>query len=404
MMCSINFPFLFVFRFFAPVCSEKQVKLRNKWMNNSKKRIRWINLWFTWSKDAGSIRVSRTIFVLFFIIALVGSIFPASIFKQKEVVAPDNATDLSLAKELYKKKSNESVIYLMNPVCDIKVRDLSIVQLSALAESSYQIEDDDPTLHSILADFFGNDWNDTLKIIDDAPKSKTSHSNIRHFIYKEKLHIISIRGTDNTVDVLADLELWASSFMMNILSSSIPIFNGYASEFRTFMGYLMHLPTYMFEPFSLINSYINIITDFVNSIPIGNGTEIVLTGHSLGGGLAKLVSTMTGYRAISYSGPGIQAITAFYEWKDDTIAQSFINVVPNLDPVAGVDQSTGSSFLIPCNAGLIACHSIIRTMCMLSTLCMENLTIPAYSFCLKNLGAESMEEMRRIGKPYSYVS
>ena len=124
----------------------------------------------------------------------------------------------------------------------------------------------------------------------------------------------------------------------------------------------------------------------------------------MGGGLAKLVSTTTGYQAISYSGPGIQSITAFVEWKHGNIPQSFINIVPNLDSIPSVDQTTGSSFIIPCNEGLFACHNMIRTMCMLSTLCTDNLTMPAYSFCLKNLGEKSMEEMKVIGKPYSYVS
>ncbi|KAK8875436.1 hypothetical protein M9Y10_005601 [Tritrichomonas musculus] len=399
LMCSINFPFLTIQRFFTPPCSERQVQFQNKWMNNSRKRIKWNNLWFTWSKDATSIRVSRIIFIVFFSFAVVGSIFPASIFRQEELVTPKNHKNLNL-----KHKNNESLIYLMNPVCDLRIRDLTITQLSAIAESSYQLDDDDPTLDSMLKAFFGNNWNESLKIVNDAPKSETSHSNIRHFIYKDNLHLISIRGTDNTVDVLADIELWASSLMMNILSSSIPIFNGYASEFRTFLGYLMHLPSYMFQPFSLINSYIEIINKFVSSIQLGNGTEIVLTGHSLGGGLAKLVSVMTGYKAVSYSGPGIQAITAFYEWKDNNIGQSFINVVPNLDPVAGVDQSTGSSFLIPCNEGLIACHSIIRTMCMLATICTDSLNNQTYSFCLDNLGEKSMNEMTSIGRPYSYLS
>lgn len=409
LMCSINFPFLTIQRFFSPVCSETQVKLQDKWMNSSTKRIKWLNLWFTWSKDATPIRVSRIIFVLFFILAVIGSIFPATIFRQDDIVGPGTNSSFTshVINESYYRnivQSNNKSIYLMNPVCDIHVRDLTITQLSAIAESSYQIEDDDPTLHLMLRVFFGDNWNETLKIQNDAPKSKFAHSNVRHFIYKDNLHIISIRGTANTVDVLADIELWASSFVMNILSSSIPIFNGYTTSQRTFLGYAMHLPRYMFKPFSLINGYIEIITNFVNTIQLGNGTEIVLTGHSLGGGLSKLVSTMTGYRAISYSGPGIQALNSFYEWKDEHIIQSFINVVPNLDPVAGVDQATGSSFLIPCNAGMFACHDIIRTMCMLATLCMDRMTIQTYSFCLENLGNESMKSITKDGRPYHYNS
>ncbi|OHT14585.1 hypothetical protein TRFO_14990 [Tritrichomonas foetus] len=417
LMSSINFPFLIHQRFFFQTYSESQVKLQDKWMHNSRQRVTWLKSWFTWSKDATSIRVSRIIFIIFYIIVGVGSIFPAMIFKQEDLVDDFNNTftrniksnpDLMKPYNDYLKYQNKytngnKTIYLMNPVCEIKVDELTIYQLSALAEASYQYENDDPTLHSMLSVFFGENWNTTLQIIDDAPKSEISHSNVRHFIYKDRIHIVSIRGTANTVDVLADVELWASSFIMNILSSSIPIFNGYVSDFRTFLGYAMHLPRFMFKPFSLINGYINVINKFVSNIQLGNGTEIILVGHSLGGGLAKLISTMTGYRAISYSGPGIQALTAFYQWKDDHIAQSFTNIVPNLDPVSGVDTATGSSFLIPCDAGMIACHNIIRTMCMLSTLC-NNLTLNTYSFCIQNLGSDEMIAISNSGRPYSYIS
>lgn len=404
LMCSINFNFLLIQYMTTHAYSELQVKMQDKWMHSSQKRQKWLNLWFTWSKDATPIRVARIVFLVFYIFALIASIFPAVVFKQNDLVDQPTNTTLFANPEIYELyKRATSNIYLMNPVCEVRSRNLTIAQLSALSEASYQLADDDPTLDQMLRVFFGNNWNSTLHIIDDAPKSIISHSNVRHFIYDNNLHIISIRGTANTIDVLADIELWASSFIMNILSSSIPIFNSYVAEYRILLGYTMHFPRYMFKPFSLINGYIEIITDFVNTIKIGNGTEIILLGHSLGGGLAKLVSTLTGYRAFSFSGPGIQALNAFYTWKNEHIAESFTNVMPLLDPVSSVDQATGSSFMIPCKAGMFSCHNIIRTMCMLATLCNE-INIEIFSFCVSNLDYESMKSIIEEGTPYSYVS
>ena len=407
-MCSVNFPSLIYQRLFFPRYSESQVKLQDKWMYNKEQRNVWLKTWFTWSKDATSIRTARIIFSVFYVIAIIGSIFPAVIFKQEDLAGSfDNYTSYYHNANSFNKTINNyyqdnitKIVYLKNPVCDLRIDDMNMYQLSALAESSYQPDNDNLTL-DMLKVFFGVEWSNTLQMINDTNKTSFTRNYIRHYLYKNRTHIISIRGTANTIDALADVELWASSFIMNILSSSIPIFNGYVSDFRNFLGYAMTLPRYMFKTFSLINSYIEGCQNFIEEIPTDNGTEIVLTGHSLGGGLAKLVSAMLGYKAVSYSGPGIQALTAFYGWKNDNIAQSFTNIIPNLDPVAGVDQATGSSFYIPCQAGMIKCHDIIRTMCMLTTVC-NGLNNETWRFCVNNYGEREMNNMIMIGAPYYY--
>jgi hypothetical protein len=109
---------------------------------------------------------------------------------------------------------------------------------------------------------------------------------------------------------------------------------------------------------------------------------------------------MSGHQAVSFSGPGITTLSAFYEFKDETIQHSFINVVPKLDPIPTIDKPSGSVFMIPCQAGVIACHSISRTQCMLAVQCGEYDNY--FDFCTKTAGytEAEMQDMLKLGRPY----
>jgi lipase ATG15 len=158
----------------------------------------------------------------------------------------------------------------------------------------------------------------------------------------------------------------------------------------------------MFTNLSLITGYVNtgmeVITNY--SSQFADGSEVIITGHSLGGGLAKILAARNGFQAIAISGPGITAVESLYGWKSEHIPNSFVNVVPNLDPVAGVDRASGSSFMIPCEAGPIACHNIWRSQCMLATICGEYEHF--YEWCKTSLGAGEVEKLQKWGAPYNY--
>jgi lipase ATG15 len=243
--------------------------------------------------------------------------------------------------------------------------------------------------------------------VDPRPiPDKWWHSSIRHFrtdVDGEIAHIFSIRGTVDMIDAMADVELWAASFIMNIMKMTIPIFSGYADDSRYFLGYSMGLPGYMFSNISLINGYVSIaqrvLDDFLEQKE--EGANVIFTGHSLGGGLAKILAAVNGYQAVAISGPGISAAEAIYGWKSPHVPNSFINVVPNLDPIAGVDRPAGSTFVIPCEAGVFACHDVWRSQCMLAAVCGQLDRLGPW--CTAVLGEDETQKIKDLGDPYSYT-
>ena len=54
---------------------------------------------------------------------------------------------------------------------------------------------------------------------------------------------------------------------------------------------------------------------------------------------------------------------------------SIIDIVPELDIIPRVELSSGVQYKVLCEKGIFSCHSVIRTLCMMGTMCnMEYLT------------------------------
>jgi hypothetical protein len=388
-MTAVRFPLLCVSRWFKEPFSEAQVQMGDRWIRTPEQRDEWLDSWFVWSRQGLCLRVARILWLGYLVIWIVLGFVATAEARQPAAVATNRLPRASTGN-----------VSLSNPVCFLRYSGLDIVALSALAESAYIGSDTDPALDSMFTGYFGADWrekiNETILPVD-AP---WWHSTIRFFEVRTGetvARVLSIRGTLDPLDMMLDAELWAGSVFIAALKATIPLFSGYAHEAYAFLGYAMNLARYAFQRLSLLDGYVNTVLAALDNVTAG-GEDVILTGHSLGGALSKIVGWIRVKQAVAFNAPGIAAIEPFYDWGEPNVPVSFVNIVPNLDPWAGLDRAAGSEFLIPCQAGALACHTIWRTQCMLAVVCgqfSDNLAV----WCNATFGPDEMQKMWDLGHP-----
>ena len=124
--------------------------------------------------------------------------------------------------------------------------------------------------------------------------------------------------------------------------------------------------------------------------------NVVIVGHSLGGGLAKLFGRYIGKQAISLSGPGINAFHSLWNYKgtSENFAISSIDLVPDMDLVPRVEVSGGTIYRIICKIGVFGCHGKELSLCEVLIMCRN----PIYEQYCKEFAGLKEEQINEIIK------
>jgi lipase ATG15 len=101
---------------------------------------------------------------------------------------------------------------------------------------------------------------------------------------------------------------------------------------------------------------------------------LIITGHSLGGGLAMISGAQTEVPAIALSGPNavISRRTFSPPVSIESLEKYTFNIVPDRDVVPRLDDLSQNYQRIKCRSGLndpLACHSSKRSLCELLYQC-----------------------------------
>ena len=144
----------------------------------------------------------------------------------------------------------------------------------------------------------------------------------------------------------------------------------------------------------MIDDYLKLLQDAYIENEYSFYKNVVIVGHSLGGGLAKLLGRLVKKEAISLSGPGVNAFHSLlkYEGKSENFEISVIDLVPDMDLVPRVETSGGTVYRIICKAGVFKCHKKIISLCEVLIMCRN----PNYKIYCKNIAGLSEEQIQDI--------
>ena len=107
---------------------------------------------------------------------------------------------------------------------------------------------------------------------------------------------------------------------------------------------------------------------------------MVMTGHSLGGGLAKIHGAKYNISAVTFSSPGI-----FYTGRKYGITPEMhrytTTIQPDMDVVPTIDRQAGTIYRLRCALGLITCHTLLNTVCALYRTCGDSIRPALKTLC-----------------------
>jgi hypothetical protein len=194
---------------------------------------------------------------------------------------------------------------------------------------------------------------------------------------EKPLTIFAIQGSIKKLDWWVDIEIFCSSAIFTFLNA-ISI-NSIESLTSRSITWLLTIPLRLLVKFTLFEKYINSLTSLMEKeIEKIKGTRnILIAGHSLGGGLSKFLGLKYHKESLAISGPGITPLE--YKLKDEIdykyYKMNFIDVIPDYDVIPRIETTAGIRYRVLCNKGFFGCHSIERTICQIGATCRrEDLT------------------------------
>ena len=229
--------------------------------------------------------------------------------------------------------------------------------------------------------------NEDVKMVRYDIESKEENVNVT---------ILSIKGTSHKKDLYLDLQLFMPSVFLNLLST-FSIFGDENDSFNSKMiEYGLSIPYRLFGEFLFVDDYIHKLEYAYKNTSSTFRDNVVIVGHSLGGGLSKILGRITKTQAISLSGPGINAFHT--NWTSDgnsgNFDLSFIDLIPDKDLIPRVEVSGGTIYRIVCNKSPFKCHDKALSLCETLIMCRSKY----YKFYCYILGGLKNREINEIKK------
>lgn len=183
--------------------------------------------------------------------------------------------------------------------------------------------------------------------------------------------LMAIRGTVTAWDALTDIQLWSAAGVFQILRGTLPG----GAIWTPILNHLVKTISWLASESINRVAFYKQTTAFAKTLIADKDySDIEVTGHSLGGGLAIITGAQSGIPAIALSGPNamIGRETFYPPVTVEALNTMTFNIIPDRDIVPRFDDHGKLFQEINCiadNNDLLGCHSSLRSLCEVINTC-----------------------------------
>ena len=352
------------------------LKIKKKYERKYQLKCRKLNEKFGYFKFIDIIPVFLSIGLLLFIIFthIFYRISSWYLFDNiKKIEEKGNFKEGNWTKDILIEESN-----FENIICNSSVYGLNLLKIGSFALASYSANINN-TRNYIEKTFFKEKIENIteFRIINEQSKYGVVLLINLDIPNEKPLSIFAIQGSIKKLDWWVDIEIFCSSAIFSFLNRiSLSQLESLTSNVIT---WLLTLPLRSLEKLTLLKKYTESLEPLISEEikKIKDSKNIIIIGHSLGGGLSKFFGLKYHKESISFSGPGITPLE--YKLKHELNYKYFknnlIDVIPDYDIIPRIETSAGIRYRVLCNKGFFQCHNIERTICQMGATCRrEDLT------------------------------
>jgi hypothetical protein len=285
-----------------------------------------------------------------------------------------------------------------NSICFTEIHGLSMLKLISFSFATYMYDADNVLIYLKDSIFKENIEQITnFKYLNVESKYARVLMTDIDIPGKKPLTVFTIQASIKRLDYWLDLEIFLSSGILTICR--ILSINKYESLTSRVITWFLTIPLRTMEKFTLFKVYLDHLDDEIDGIinNIKDDRNIIFTGHSLGGGMAKYLGLKYHKESVAVSGPGIASLE--YKFKDKRnyykyFKSNFIDVVPDHDIVPRLESSGGIRYRVLCEKGFITCHLIERILCQVGAMCRREDLVG--DLCMTYFGKDKYKEIRDL--------
>ena len=264
----------------------------------------------------------------------------------------------------------------MHSFCFSSIHNIPTYLFIPFINDAYYSEENKTTLdYENYTKLFYNDDYEIEKIgnlINNTKRGGKKMSKMIQYKVKNKrneITILAIKGTSFRRDIYLDMQLYFPAILLNLINTFSTLDQQKENMTFSFEEYGFSIPYRILFEYFIVDQYLN---DLIDAFENNNFTEkVVIVGHSLGGGLAKILGKYKSKQALSLSGPGMNTFHSL--WKYEGTSEYFdltsIDIVPDLDLVPRVDISGGTVYRLLCLNTTLNCHSKELSLCESMIMC-----------------------------------